>query len=99
MHNREVKTKFAKGAKFLSYNRPAALQCLLHIMAANTPSLIEFGDLSQVQQTVANLDRTRKFPLSGVQRKFLHQIVSFNAIIIDAELSQEESKDQDKDQY
>ena len=57
-------------------------------MAANTPSLIEFGELSQVQQTVANLDRTRKFPLSGVQRKFLHQIVSFNAIIIDAELSQ-----------
>ena len=89
LHNCEVKTKFAKGAKFLSDNRPAALQCLLHIMAANTPSLIEFGELPQVQQTVANSDRTRKFPFSGVQWNFLHQIVSFNAIIIiDAELSQ-----------
>ena len=57
-------------------------------MAANTPSLIEFGELSQVQQTVANLARTRKFPFSGVQRNFPQRIVLFDAIIIDAELSQ-----------
>ena len=51
-------------------------------------ALIEFGELSQVQQTVANLDRTRKFPFSGVQRNFPQRIVSLDAIIIDAELSQ-----------
>ena len=51
-------------------------------------ALIEFGELSQVQQTVANLDRTRKFPFSGVQRNFPQRIVLFDAIIIDAELSQ-----------